>query len=100
MILTNKKAAYIAKFAAIWFVWLCNNVQTVAPKRVPPLEFNNQTRSVSKFHQLDGGLPLELSNMMGVRIENLSTYSFEIGVLLDLVSKELNNLIGVIMSFF
>ena len=30
MILTTKKAAYIAKFAEfIWFVWLCSNVQTV-----------------------------------------------------------------------
>ena len=30
MILTTKKAAYIAKFAEfVWFVWLCGNVQTV-----------------------------------------------------------------------
>ena len=30
MILTTKKAAYIAKFAEfVWFVWLCSNVQTV-----------------------------------------------------------------------
>ena len=33
------------------------------PKGGPPLEFINQRGSVSRFHQLDGGLPLEFINI-------------------------------------
>ena len=43
MILTTKKAAYIAKFAEfVWFVWLCSNVQTVF---CLPVQFQNRGSS-------------------------------------------------------